>query len=173
MSFGLIMSFAILLMAAAVSTYRQSPLVFGGGLLLAIGSALSAILWPWIWSLPYKAWNKAARHYGEFARGYALRMCYLVIASVGMAPASSSFSRTRRSGTVWEPRRSSTDTGKVIRKNAKTQNSGHQSWVRSFISWATGSRQTWALALLPFFLVLSFLEMDEESVPSDKTYTLF
>jgi hypothetical protein len=173
MSFGLVMSFAIVLAAAAVSTFRQSPWLFRAGLFLAVVSALCAVLWPWIWMLPYKAWNKAARHYGDFARRYVLRMCYLIISTVGIAPSSSSFSRTRRSGTVWEPRRSNTGIGKVIRKNTKTQNSGHQSWVRSFISWATGSRQTWALALLPFFLVLSFLEIDEEGVPSDKTYTLF
>ena len=55
------------------------------GTCLALGSAISAYSWPLLWEWPYRAWNKLARHYGQFSRLYLLGLCYMIISSVRLA----------------------------------------------------------------------------------------
>ena len=172
-SFCMLVGLIIMLLAGAMFLYQHSLSLLELGIALAISSVVSGILWPQAWTLPYRAWNKLARHYGDFARFCLLGLCYMIISAVGMGNPLPSFWRSASSGSGWSPRPTFPSSTYGSTHHAEGGDAWRQGWIRSFASWAINSHQPWVLTLLPFLIALSFLEIDEGSAPPSKTYTLF
>lgn len=172
-SFGLVVSGMILLGFVLAASYHQSMSLFGGGACLTVALVLSASLWPWVWTIPYRAWNKMGRHYGEIARFYLLGLCYVIVSAIGVAGPSKDFTRNARSGSGWIER----ELGPRLTGEGRLQHEQNaqlgRGWIRAYTLWAMRSGQLWRLALLPFLILLSTLDLDEESHVPTKTYTLF
>jgi len=172
-SFGLLVSMVILLGLAVAAWYRQSLFIFGTGMWLAVALALSAHLWPWAWTVPYRAWNKMGRYYGQCARLYLLGLCYLIVSAVGLAGPSKEFARNARSGSGWITKES--DNGSMGKGRLQDDEMvfRKRGWIRTYAQWAMKPGELWKFALLPFFILLSTLEIDDQSHVPTKTYTLF
>ena len=168
-SFGLCTSALSLLAFAVAALHQQSFFVFGVGGCLAVALALSAGLSPGAWKVPYRAWNKLARHYGEFARWALLGLCYLVISAVGIAGPSRDFARKASSGSGWIARQTAFES----MRRGGMHDDASRGWIRAYSLWAKNSRQRWRFVLLPFLTLLSILDVDDESHIPTKTYTLF
>lgn len=172
-SFGLIMSLLSLLGFSVAASRFQSTPVMACGVCIAVGLAVVASLWPRFWMVPYRVWNKLARLYGQFARVYLLRLCYLVVSAAGLGGQSRDFARDGRAGSGWIPRSSATGSSNRNQSHDNTQASLNRGWIRVYASWAIEAGQYWSLALLPFLMVLSAMDIEEGSQPLTKTYTLF
>jgi hypothetical protein len=171
-SFGLLISMMSMLGFAAWAWYRQSFSLFGVGVGLSVALVLSARLWPGAWTVPYRAWNKMGRHYGEFARLYFLWLCYLTISAVGMPGPSENFTRNASAGSGWIARQPVP--GPKSRDVQEEMNGQvNRGWIRAYAVWAIRSGQLWRFALLPFLILLWTLDTDDESHVPSKTYTLF
>lgn len=166
-SFGVVVSTMILAGFAVAAFQRQSLTLLGAGAGVTLMLVSSSRLWPWVWNIPYRAWNKLGRHYGDVARFSLLGLCYLIVSAVGVAGSSKEFVRTARSGSGWIRREKSNSSWSIHQGRLR------HSWMSGFLSWASESRQYWALALLPFLILLSTLEIAEESQAPSRTYTLF
>lgn len=173
-SFGLTIALLGMLMMAAISWQRGSLPLLAVGAFATLALAVSAKLRPEWWVLPYRVWNKVARLYAPVARAYILLVCYYTIfpvlrllgSTLTSSPASSSES-------AWVQRGTLPVTMYGSQHHTAQEQAGVYGWVRSYASWAMRSRQPWALALLPFLILISLLEtVEETSYPVD-IYTLF
>jgi hypothetical protein len=158
----------ILLGFAVIAIYRSSFAVFEVGVCLSAALAVSAYLWPWAWIVPYRVWNKMSRHYGEFARLYLLAQCYIIVSAVGMAGPSREFARNAGSGSGWMTREPVSDVMHVEDTGDVNRN-----WIRAYALWVMRTGQPWRFALLPFFILLSTLDIDDRTNVPTKTYTLY
>jgi hypothetical protein len=158
---------------AVIALREKSFFICGVGACLTVAVALAAHLWPWAWTLPYRAWNKLAKHYGDIARLYFLGLCYLIVSAVGLAGPSKDFTRDPRFGSGWISRKSSSEPISNSRVQGDDTKALKRGWIRTYVLWAIQSGQIWRCALLPFLILLSMLGSDERSHVPTQTYTLF
>lgn len=158
---------------AVTALCEQSFFVCGVGACLTVAVALTAHLWPWAWTLPYRAWNRLGRHYGDVARLYLLGLCYVIVSAVGLAGPSKDFTRDPRFGSGWIFRKSGSEPASNGRVQGDDTMALKRGWLRTYVLWAIQSGQIWRCALLPFLVLLSMLESDERSQVPTQTYTLF
>ena len=172
-SFGCTVASVLLLLAILLSLHGESTAILFLMTSLALVSTISAYAWPQVWSMAYRAWNKLARHYSQFARLYLLGLCYMIISSISLAGPASAFSRKSVAGSGWIARHPSVRPSYNGLEHIQGGQGKHPGWVHSYVSWATTSRQLWTLTLLPFLIVLSLFEANDEKGISSSTYTLF
>lgn len=145
-------------------------------LLCAVGCA-GALLLAQLIALPlagalYDLWNRLARRCVRPLRIVIAGICYfVVVAVVGLAVARLEVRKNRQDPSQWRakgtlpPRQyASTFAGEGI---------AGRCWIRSYLRWSVESGNLWAVALLPFLVLLAWLGEEEEAAFPANIYTLF
>ena len=147
----------------------QAPL----GLIAVPVLALPGLLWPQLASFPYRAWNKLAAAFARWSRTLLMGICfYVIVVAVGRSGASLRLSRPDAGQSLWVRRQDSTGGPNNLERVVATDEDS-RSWIHNFLRWSAKSRNLWACGVLPFLILLSALEHEQEnSVPKD-IYTLF
>ena len=147
----------------------QAPL----GLIAVPVLALPGLLWPRLAILPYRAWNKLAAVFEHWSRTLFMGICfYVIVVAVGRSGAALRLSRPDVGQSLWVRRQDSTGEPNGFERVVATEEHS-RSWIHNFLRWSAKSRNLWACGVLPFLILLSALEHEQEnSVPKD-IYTLF
>jgi hypothetical protein len=145
------------------------------GIAVVAMALLLGLLWPHLLIWPYRAWNKIARFYLGIVESFVLNICFFtVIVPAGWAGSHLNIDRPGVEQSLWLTRQfESTD---ISGKPCDSSGSGMEKkyWISRYVSWAYHSRQSWALALLPFLLLLSWLGESEPAQPvPENIYTLY
>ena len=161
---ALILGCGIGLLTGSIS----APLVAGP---ISLGVILVGVLRPGAMRLPYRAWNRLTRVYAGLVRGWTIAVCYFVV----IAPASrfgSSLELDSSGRSRWRPKSPLALDAYGSEHAGPSRNRG-RGWIRTLRSWSMTSGRSWAASLLPFLIVLSWLEAPEEHRVPSEIYTLF
>ena len=153
-----------------------SPRWFGLGVMLALVLALPGLLWPQAIARPYRVWNRLARYFGRAAQPMAdghLLLYYFRGSGTDrvIPPAGSPDSYHSRSGSLGERlHRVPMSASMVPQPERLLRRVG----LRLSSHGLSQSGNIWALSLLPFFILLSALQIDQKksNFPAN-IYTLF
>jgi hypothetical protein len=148
------------------------------GIMVAAAAALVAwlgLLRPQIAATPYRIWNKLARTFARYARGWLLLICfYVVFLGVGRAGSPIRLLPPIASKSLWVPWEIHAAGVQESCRGVIEENGLPRGWVLPFIRWATRTRNWWAYCLVPFLALLSVLDTEgEESAFPAGIYTLF
>jgi hypothetical protein len=142
--------------------------------MVAMASLTGGMLRPQALSLPYRAWNRLASEISHLARLWVMGICfYLVLVAVGRAGSSLRLHRPGSTESLWMPRGTLVPDAYGSQHAAPAKGSLTTGWISSYLSWTVQTRNFWACFLLPFFILLSALESEQESTVSTDLYTLF
>jgi hypothetical protein len=166
----------------------------GGGLFVAalaslfvpIGWAVTAVAlaaivaWlgfrrPRIAVRPYRTWDKLARTYARYARGWLLLSCfYVVFLAVGRAGSTIRLLPPTAPKSLWIPWEIHAAAAPESCRGVAEEQGLPRGWVAPFLRWATRTGNWWAYCLVPFLALLSALdtEHEERAFPAG-IYTLF
>ncbi len=172
-SFGLVVSFVVWCLLGILSALAKSPLGVASGSVIVIVLVSLSILRPsWI-SIPYRLWNRLAYEFTRFARWWLIGVCFYVIFTI-VGRSKSALWLARPNTSVWESRENQPYLAKCSRPGVTTEEFSEQSRFTSFLAWAKRPDNWWTLCLLPFLVLLSALEIEQEQrdFPSN-VYTLF
>ena len=174
MSFWLVLSISFALIISIVLWLISFPLWPGVGLILLLGPTLLGILRPASVPLPYRFWNRIARYFARRASLLIMGICYFVIfVAVGLAGARIVMACPIPIKSIWVPRRKLASAEYASQFDSETKELPAENWISAFLSWAKRSGNLWACCLLPFLVLLSYLETGEEGSVSGSIYTLY
>jgi hypothetical protein len=140
---------------------------------IAAGMAALGWIWPGLVAFPYRAWNKLARETARLGHFCILTVCYyVVLAPVARAGSSFRLESPKPGESFWIKRQSSRGRADVQKLSGAEFSS--RSWIVTYLSWCAHPRNLWTVWLIPYLLLLSLLETEEQknSVPSN-IYTLY
>ena len=173
-AFWLATSLSVGMLIGMIGGLALSPRWLFFGLGAAVVMAVPGFLRPQIAAFPYRAWNKLAREFSRGARHWLTGICYYVIlVAVGQTKSSIKLMRPTPQESFWVAR-----LGRTVEHTPHFDGSAgeppRRGWIRPYASWAVQSGNAWALGLLPFVVLLSALEVDQQEnpLPAD-IYTLF
>jgi hypothetical protein len=169
---SLIAGFTIEIVAFSI----DSKVGMGLGVTVGAGLAAAGRLWPAIVSKPYRIWDRLARRYAGMLRQVILLVSYwLIFPIVGQAASSSGLKISSSNQSLWVSRAALSTKSYFWQHDSNRNPLGKdRGWICTFISWSIQSRNIWSCSLLPFLILLSFLEEAEQQdhVPSN-IYTLY
>ncbi len=143
--------------------------VLAGALLSSIG-----FLVPTVIRGPYRLWFRVTDFYFRIVRLAVKAVCYFVVfVVVGCTKSSLLFERPTAMATIWVPRCTLPVTNYPHEYEGETGGAKPRPWVSVYLSWARSSGNGWAIVLLPFLLLLSVLEPEQERFFPAGIYTLF
>lgn len=169
-SFWLVLSLGAGVLAAAVLRTLPATGRLLAGAAVCAGTALPGLVRPGLAVAPMRAWNRAARLAGRIAALWIAAVCfYVVLALLGKAGSALRLEPPEREGSLWTPWAS--DGGPT---EALAAAGGPGRLWAEVAAWARRSGNTWAWALLPFFILLSLLDVSAEAdTPPPGIYTLY
>ena len=167
----------ICLCAGFLISVLSAPLLSHGslslGTFLALGLALPGLLWPFSISVPYRLWNKLAREFARWARASIMAICYVIFIAVSATGTSLNLDRPPSTQSRWIRRGTVAPAAYISQDSGTWKGSSEKGWIFAFLSWAVRSGALWACCLLPFLVLLSAFDTEQEySVPTN-IYTLF
>jgi hypothetical protein len=174
-SFWIAVSLAIGSMASILGAWYISPPWFTSGAVLALVMAVPGLVRPQIASLPYRAWNRLARQFVRVARLWATGVCFFIVfVTVGLTGSHARLAPPTPNGSLWLARRPLEPTASGYACDGVPHEFVQKGWITAYCAWARQSDNLWAVCLLPFLLLLSSLENDENQNPvAANIYTLF
>lgn len=168
-SLCLVLGTAGALLAGLWSASIATTVVFVNGMLTVM---LFGYWYPQIAKRPYTAMYHCFEYYGRLLRFCLKLVCFfLVFAAVGWAGSKLPVG-LRSTGSMWLPR-SSTPAEEFDSEFEGRKEAEHPRWMATYITWARQSGNGWAVMLLPFLVLLSALEPEEERSFPANIYTLF
>jgi len=154
--------------------FLQSSLWLGGGIMLGIVTALPGLLWPQAVKSSYHVWNKLSGLYMHAARVAVKAICfYIIIVTTGWGGTSLRLARPTFAESFWQSRRTLAPASYPYQYEADARHHSWKNWQGLYLSWSAYSGNWWTICLLPFLIVLSFLDTEDESDLPSKIYTLF
>jgi hypothetical protein len=173
-SFWLVLNLVGGILIGTGVSWVSSPVWFVAGAVFAVVMAIPGLWHPSIASLPYRAWNKLARGFARVARFSVTAICYYgILVAVGRKRSAVRLLGPTPQESLWISRRGFTGQA-CPHPDGIAQEPPHRSWMRSYCSWAIQSGNAWALSILPFIIILAFLEVDQpKNTLSSDIYTLF
>jgi hypothetical protein len=135
---------------------------------------IPGMIWPEILAWPYRAWNKLARTHAGFAEALILKVSFLtIIVPTAWVGSNLRLDRPQFETSLWVPRQS-LPAAACKELQSMTGESHRDNWIARYVTWACRSRQMWRLALLPFLVLLSWFQTQEEDMAlPENIYTLF
>jgi len=144
------------------------------GIILPLVLVLPGLRRPLIMYIPYRIWIELVRRFASCVRPLLTGICfYLVLMPIGLTRSSVRLERLPRSESLWEARGTLPPTAYGSQSHLSTGKLSQKGWVYNYLSWAFKSGNFWAGYLLPFLLLLSALETDDQGSVPDDIYTLF
>jgi len=142
--------------------------------LATICACLLGLMFPPLVRLPYRIWNKSAKLFTRFAHYYVLGVVFHILVRVmSLAVTSAEFSQGRHSPSCWVPRASVSPASYRSLYQMSEDNSPRAPWPFTVLGWAWQTANIPAMCLLPFLLMLSTFQPEEESGKISDIYTLF
>ena len=173
-SFWLATSLFSGLLMGTILWFFFSPQRFIFGAIFAFVLFLPGMVYPQTLSLPYSIWNKIARYFASVASIALMGICfYIIFLAVGRTGSRLMVDRPSSIKSLWYPRRTLTPATYISQHHAAEKDFPGKSWISSYLSWAVKSDNLWACSLLPFLILLSFLETGQETTVSSSVYTLY
>ena len=162
------MLWCVLTAGATVGTGLVWPIAIA-----ALASAMLVALGVWrpeIFLLPYRVFNKLASMVSRLTAAAVRLVCfYLVVAGAGLVRSRVQKGKPDGPTSGWRPR-GPLEINSLWKSPTKRRPNG---WVRNCASWATTSPHLWVWCLLPFLMILSTVELDDEGAVSTENYTLY
>ncbi len=177
-SFWLVISIGMGALFGASLAFQVSPIWLAFGVILTSILVLPGLLRPEVALLPYRAWNKLARYVVRGLRLLLMSVCfYTVFVAVRCRKrrrSSLNLASSTPNESMWVSRGTLTLESYASPYLAKTGCSSRSGWIANFISSITNSGEFWAFSLLPFLILLSVLQTDDEQTQfPTNIYTLF
>jgi hypothetical protein len=159
-----------LLVAAGASVLTGSRWVFGVAALVSM-SVLTLALWrPRLCLLPYRIFNRLTTDVSRVtAAAVRLVSFYLIIGGAGLVASRLQRAKPAEVTSGWQ-RRGPVEVTTLWRSPAIKRSRG---WVRDYMSWASKWTNLWVWCLLPFLMILSTVEVEEENAVRSGNYTLY
>jgi hypothetical protein len=159
-----------LLVAAGASVLTGSRWVFGVAALVSM-SVLALALWrPRLCLLPYRIFNRLTTDVSRVtAAAVRLVSFYLIIGGAGLVASRLQRAKPAEVTSGWQ-RRGPVEVTTLWRSPAIKRSRG---WVRDYMSWASKWTNLWVWCLLPFLMILSTVEVEEENAVRSGNYTLY
>jgi hypothetical protein len=134
-------------------------------------SVLALALWrPRHCLLPYRIFNRLTADVSRVtAAAVRLVSFYLIIGGAGLVASQLQRAKPVEVTSGWQ-RRGPVEVTTLWRSPASKRSRG---WVRDYTSWASKWTNLWVWCLLPFLMILSTVEVEEESAVSSGNYTLY
>jgi hypothetical protein len=157
----------------AILSLLVSPTMMSLGLVAVPVLALPGLLWPQVAILPYVVWNKLAVEFGRYSRTWLMAICfYVILVAVGRSGASLRLARPDSGQSLWVRRQDPSGARNGFERVVATDESS-KSWIRSFFKWSVRSGNYWACGVLPFLVLLSALDPEQDNTVPNEIYTLF
>ncbi len=173
-SFWFVISLSSGFLLGILTPLPGSPPSFLVGMILAMLLAAAGLIRPAIVCLTYRVWNDLARLYCRAAGLLLKGICfYGIFVPAGWAGSSLPLTRPISSRSLWMPRQTYKPATYTSQSNTLDEGYPHRGSISALILWATRSGNIWALFVLPFLILLSALQHDEESSFPSAIYTLF
>jgi hypothetical protein len=175
MSFWLAISVCSGVLIGLVSALLISLQWFAlGGIPVAV-LACTGLLWRRAIRRAYAVWNRLALNFGRAAQLLLMGICfYIIFVAVGRTGSALRLAHPSPTASLWVSRGTLAPSAYVSQYGARDGVSLQKGWIATFLSWAVRSGNWWALSLLPFLILLSALQIDEEkSTFPANIYTLF
>jgi len=134
---------------------------------------LPVLLKPTLARMPYRAWNKLVRIFGACASRFTLMVMFYILIAVGRAGSSLALRRPDERESQWVPRSALDPRAFFVQHRSPAKEIDRSSWAANLYRWSSKSRNYWVLALLPFLLLLSALDTEQEENYPTNIYTLF
>jgi hypothetical protein len=174
-SFWLAISVCSGLLIGLLSALLIAPRWVGLGGILMLVLACTGLLRRRVIRRAYAVWNRLALSFGRAAQLVLMGICfYIIFVAVGRTGSALRLAHPSPTASLWVPRGTLAPSAYVSQYGARDGASLQQGWIATFLSWAVRSGNWWALSLLPFFILLSALQIDEKkgTFPAN-IYTLF
>ena len=154
--------------SVTVATGRVWPAAVGAltaALFVAIG------LWrPKTFLWPYRVFNRLASDVSRLTAIAVRLVCfYLVIGGAGLVASRLQQAKPAELTSGWR-RRGPLEITSLWQSPTRRQPRG---WVRDYVSWGTTGANLWVWCLLPFLMVLSTVEVEDEGAVPTGNYTLY
>jgi hypothetical protein len=162
------------LMIGALAHLFGSSWAIGTGIFAAVLLlALVFIQEAFVWRL-YRGWNRLlVRPFTAIVQHVITRLCYFIIfVAVGRAGSRLPVTASSSQNSFWTERdlQAQTDLGSASVRVGFVPEHG---WVRGYCSWARTSGNIWAIALLPFLMILRICSRPQAETAGFNIYTLF
>lgn len=157
------------LLAVQLGSMWLAAGLLAGGLLSYIG-----FLFPAVTLGPYRLWFRILDLYCRVVRLAVKVVCFFVIfVIVGRRKSSLCVDRPTDKASIWLPRTTLPSANYPHEYEGEIGPARLRSWVSVYAAWARSSGNGWAITLLPFLLLLSLLEPEQERAFPAGIYTLF
>jgi hypothetical protein len=162
----------------ALLALRFSAAWIAFGMVITSIVALPGLFRPQLALLPYRAWNKLARYLVRVLRLLLMGLCFytvfLAVRCRKRRRSSLKLASSTPNESMWVLRGTLRPESYASPYLAETGHSSRSGWIANFISSITNSGEFWAFSLLPFLILLSVLQTDDEQTnfPTN-IYTLF
>lgn len=162
---------AVLLAVAGVAQWALS------GMAVAAVLAVPGLVRPMRVRLAYRAWNRAARGYAAGASRIVAAVCFFtVVLAAGRGAGPVRFARAAPAGSMWVPRGTQPASAYASQDGRDAIDQDNDRWLSTVRTWAGGTGNRWAVALVPFLYALHALDTDagrgQDDLPAD-VYTLY
>jgi hypothetical protein len=119
----------------------------------------------------YHVYNRITGLYAHLMRAIAQLACFAIVASARLTGTSLVIA-IPGTGSMWTPKRS-LPRDAYVNPYALSGGAGGRGWIRGYVGWARRTHNLWALALLPFLVVLrTAQESTDHSIRGD-IYALY
>jgi len=175
-----LISFWIVFTGAVTGTVTAMSVVMGRipevliVVVVGVASLVFGTLSPSAVKPVYRLWNWVSELVLRGVRLTLKLVCFfLLFTVVGRGGAALPLIRQSGASSFWLPRHMTT--GRLFRHEyeAARGEAASMGWVRTFLAWAWESGHGWALAVLPFLVLLATLEPEAEQEFPSNIYTLF
>jgi hypothetical protein len=175
MGFWLAISVCSGLLIGLLLALLIAPQWFGLGGILMLVLACTGLLRRQAIRRAYAVWNRLAHYFSRTVQLLLMGICfYIIFVAVGRTGSTLRLAHPPPTTSLWAPRGTLASSAYVSQYGARDGASLQKGWIATFLSWAVRSGNLWALSLLPFFILLSALQIDQEknTFPAS-IYTLF
>ncbi|HXF93351.1 MAG TPA: hypothetical protein VNK46_11395 [Nitrospiraceae bacterium] len=173
-SFWIVMCSMIGLLAGGCLAARLGTPWIATGVLAGVLLSYLGFLVPTVARGPYRLWFRVTDLYFRIVRLAVKAACFfLIFVIVGRRKSSLLFDRPTEMASIWGPRNTLPDANYPHEYEGETGGAKPRAWVSVYLSWARSTGNGWAIGLLPFLLLLSLLEPEQERVFPAGIYTLF
>jgi hypothetical protein len=158
----------------SLAAWKLSTAWWAAGIIVLIGVGSLAFWNEHLVRRLYSAWNnRIIRPLSNVATAIILRVCLLLVfAATGRAGGRLNIRRS--SETMWATRDSNANhTSPAPFAEAAGIASVPNGWIRNYLRWTARSGNTWAVVLIPFFVLLRMVSTEEPTSSGANIYTLF
>jgi hypothetical protein len=158
------------LCGAVVIAVAGAPIVAIAGIVIATLFLVAAVRADGSYRM-YHLYNRGTGVYAQLMRGIAQLACFAIVASARLTGTSLVITLPG-SGSMWTSKRS-LPRDAYVNPYAMSGGVSGRGWIRGYVRWARRTHNLWALALLPFLVVLRTAQATADHSIRGDIYALY